>query len=56
MHRRTSWVEQFLHREGLLQRAQKARAYGISDPLPFHLRKLVRSDKILKSKVPNSGQ
>ena len=42
VHRRTSWVEQALHREGLLQRAQKAWAYGTSDHLPFHLRKSVR--------------
>ena len=48
VHRRTSWVEQFLHREGLFQRAQKAWACGTSNPLPFHLRNLVRSDKILK--------
>ena len=40
--RRISWVEQAWHREGLLQRAQKAWAYGIFDHLPFHLRKLVR--------------
>ena len=42
VHRRTSWVEQALHREGLLQRTQKAWAYGTSDHLPFHLRKLMR--------------
>ena len=42
VHRRTSWVEQALHREGLLRRAQKAWAYGTSDHLPFHLMKLVR--------------
>ena len=42
VHRRTSWVEQTLHREGLLQRAQKAWAYGTSDHLPFCLRKLMR--------------
>ena len=42
VHRRTSWVEQALHREGLLRRAQKAWAYGTSDHLPFCLRKSVR--------------
>ena len=42
VHRRTSWVEQALHREGLLRRAQKAWAYGTSDHLPFRLRKSVR--------------
>ena len=42
MHRRTLWVEEALHREGLLQRAQKAWAYGTSDHLPFCLRKSVR--------------
>ena len=42
VHRRISWVEQALYREGLLQRAQKAWAYGTSDHLPFCLRKLVR--------------
>ena len=42
LHRRTSWVERALHREGLLQRAQKAWAYGTSDHLSFCLRKLVR--------------
>ena len=42
VHRRTSWVEQAWHREGLLQRAQKAWAYGTSDHLLFHLRKSVR--------------
>ena len=42
VHRRTSWVEQALHREGLLRRAQKACAEGTSDHLPFRLRKLVR--------------
>ena len=42
MHRRTLWVEQALHREGLLRRTQKAWAYGTSDHLSFHLRKLMR--------------
>ena len=42
VHRRTSWVEQALHKEGLLRRAQKACAEGTSDHLPFRLRKLVR--------------
>ena len=42
VHRRISWVEQALYREGLLQRAQKAWAYGTSNHLPFRLRKLVR--------------
>ena len=42
VHRRTSWVEQALHREGLIQRAQKAWAYGASNHLPFRLRKSVR--------------
>ena len=42
VHKRTSWVEQALHWEGLLQRAPKAWAYGTSDHLPFHLRKSVR--------------
>ena len=42
VHRRTLCMEQALHREGLLQRAQKAWAYGTSDHLPFHLRKSVR--------------
>ena len=41
VHRRTSWVEQALHREGLLRRAQKAWAYGTSDHLPFRLRNSV---------------
>ena len=43
VHRRNSWVEQALHREHLLRRAQKAWAYGTSNYLPFCLRKLVRS-------------
>ena len=42
VHRRTSWVEQAWHREGLLRRTQKAWACGTFDHLPFHLRKLVR--------------
>ena len=42
VHRRTSWVEQAWHREGLLQSAQKAWAYGTSGHLPFRLRKAVR--------------
>ena len=42
VHTRISWVELVLHRDGLLQRAQKACAYGTSDHLPFCLRKLMR--------------
>ena len=42
VHIRTSWVEQALHKEGLLQRAQKAWVYGTSDHLPFRLKKSVR--------------
>ena len=41
-HRRTSCVEQALHREGLLRRTQKPWEYGTSNHLPFHLRKSVR--------------
>ena len=56
VHRRTSWVEQALHKEGLLRRARKAWAYGTSDHLSFHLWKLVRFWRMLKSNVLNSGQ
>ena len=42
VHRRTLWVEQAWHREGLLRRAQQAWAYGTSDHLPFRFRKSVR--------------
>ena len=41
-HRRTSCVEQALHREGLLRRSQKPWEYGTSNHLPFCLRKSVR--------------
>ena len=56
VHSRTSWVEQALHREGLLRRTQKAWAYGTSDHLSFHLRKLMRFWRMLKSNVLTSGQ
>ena len=55
VHGRTSWAEQAL-REGLLRRAQKAWAEGISDHLPFRLRKSVRFWRMLKLNVPTSGQ
>ena len=43
VHRRTSWVEQALYREGLLRRAQKA-SLGIGDlrPLAIPFKKSVR--------------
>ena len=56
VHRRTSWVEQAWQRECLLRRAQKAWAQGISDHLPFRLRRSVRFWRMLKSNVPTSGQ
>ena len=42
VHRKTTWSELALYREGLLRRAQKVWAYGTSDHLPLCLRKSVR--------------
>ena len=40
VHRRTSWVEQAWHREGLLRRAQKAWAYGTPPPLAIQFKEV----------------
>ena len=58
VHRRTSWMEQAWHREGLLRRPQKAWAYRTSDhlPIPFKdVSEILKNVKVKMCQIQASG-